>query len=107
MNQTKALSTDALLEALLFVAQEPVKEADLFSVADLSQEEGQTGLDALSDPGIGCQHHTIPGSDGDVGHHRVRTAGDPPAGGDHPRRQLGQRAADPVKRRPHRESRAR
>ena len=49
MNQTKALSTDALLEALLFVAQEPVKEADLFSVTDLSQEEGQAGLDALSD----------------------------------------------------------
>jgi segregation and condensation protein B len=48
MNQTDSLSTDALLEALLFVAQAPVKEKDLFSVAELSEEEGQAGLDALA-----------------------------------------------------------
>ncbi|MGC9399038.1 MAG: SMC-Scp complex subunit ScpB [Anaerolineae bacterium] len=41
------LTADALLEALLFVAQEPVAEAELFSVVGLSPEEGQAALEAL------------------------------------------------------------
>ena len=48
MTPPETLSTDALLEALLFVAQEPVRADDLFSVAELSQEEGQAALDALA-----------------------------------------------------------
>ncbi len=48
MTQQQTLSADALLEALLFVAQEPVPEEDLFSVVELSQDEGQAALDALA-----------------------------------------------------------
>lgn len=47
MRESETLTPDALLEALLFVAQEPVSEADLFAVAELSTEAGQDGLKTL------------------------------------------------------------
>jgi segregation and condensation protein B len=47
MTESETLAPDALLEALLFVAQEPVSEADLFSVTELSTEAGEDGLKTL------------------------------------------------------------
>jgi segregation and condensation protein B len=47
MNQPAKLSADVLLEALLFVAQEPVAQEDLFSVTGLSEEDGKAALEAL------------------------------------------------------------
>jgi segregation and condensation protein B len=43
------LAPDALLEAFLFVAQEPVPPEALFSAAGLSEEEGQAALHALEE----------------------------------------------------------
>ncbi|MFP4345767.1 MAG: SMC-Scp complex subunit ScpB [Anaerolineales bacterium] len=43
----ETLSPVALLEALLFVAQGPVREEELFSGAGLSEEEGRGALEAL------------------------------------------------------------
>lgn len=44
MNTTQPLAPAALLETLLFVAQGPVKEDDLFLAAGLTQEEGRDAL---------------------------------------------------------------
>ena len=42
-----SLASEALLEALLFVAQGAVSAADLFSAANLSEEEGEAALARL------------------------------------------------------------
>lgn len=47
MNALQSLAPAALLEALLFVAQGPVKEEDLFAAAGLTAEEGAEVLGRL------------------------------------------------------------
>ncbi|MBN1920707.1 MAG: SMC-Scp complex subunit ScpB [Anaerolineae bacterium] len=47
MNAPQSLELAALLEALLFVAQGPVKEEDLFAAAGLTAEEGAEVLGRL------------------------------------------------------------
>ncbi len=47
MNTPQSLAPAALLEALLFVAQGPVREEDLFAAAGLTEEEGREALKQL------------------------------------------------------------
>ncbi|HQF00410.1 MAG TPA: SMC-Scp complex subunit ScpB [Anaerolineae bacterium] len=47
MSESQVLTPVALIEALLFVAQGPVKEEDLFAAAALSEAEGREALARL------------------------------------------------------------
>lgn len=59
MNESRPLTTEALLEALIFASPHPVPVGDLASAAGLSQDEAQAALDRLeaqlSDRGLRLQ----------------------------------------------------
>ncbi|MCD4739232.1 MAG: SMC-Scp complex subunit ScpB, partial [Anaerolineae bacterium] len=59
MNKVAALTPAALLESLLFVAQEPVEKATFYSLLELTEAEGEVVLaqleERLSDGGLRLQ----------------------------------------------------
>lgn len=49
MSQVAALTPEALLESLLFVAQDPVEKETLYSLLELTEEEGEAVLKRLEE----------------------------------------------------------